>query len=764
MVRGFGAGGLGRQRGGARAEAPTDLQLREGVRKGADYLLSVRKPNGTWEGVNGWDKEHPQPGAETALVLRALLRAGDMTDDPRLAAESNELSAAVKYVLRLKPTTTYAAAEQAMAAAMLRPQAETTAALEQAKEYLVGAMHADGSYGYSTEEGRPEEAGDPMNAQFAVQGMRAAVEAGVAAPASYWGTVDQYWRKLQLPEGGWSESAAAAGTARAAELGMSARGLASVLTAGEFLDTEARLTPRGQGGGDGSGVGERGVQRPGQTSGTELAGDLAAWRGVERVALACGLRRVGATAWYPRIAGELLRTQGPRGEWSAAFWSGAKAPSATYGTAEALLFLADGGAPVLFSKLRYDGPWDARPRDDANLSNWLGQQFEEEWNWRVVNVQAPAEEFLEAPVLLITGSKDPKFTAEDVARLRGFVNGGGLILLTADGGSAEFTEAVTKKYAPQVAQGRYAMRELAGDNPVLGMWSKVGMSSRLLGMSNGVRELWIHSPQDLGAAWEGRRLGQKDAWTIGANVYYYATGKGLAWKRPGAETTVESAAKAVRKIEVARVEYAGNWDPEPEAWVRMTEAARGFRTELTVTTRKIAELDAQQTPVADLTGTAEFTLSKEDVAALRAYLDGGGMLLADAAGGSEAFGKALRELAAELYPDTALTPLPLNHAIYNGALPDTVRADRAEYTRYTVSLRGPSDVPRLLGVVDDKGRAVIVFSPDDLTHALLGTNTWGIVGYDGETARRLVRNILLVATQRTGAEARAPSATREATN
>ena len=79
-----------------------------------------------------------------------------------------------------------------------------------------------------------------------------------------------------------------------------------------------------------------------------------------------------------------------------------------------------------------EGHWNQRPRDAANLMNWMSHQFERQINFQVVGIDTDAEEWLDAPVLLITGSKDPKFTNDDVEKLRQFVRMGGLIFSCAD--------------------------------------------------------------------------------------------------------------------------------------------------------------------------------------------------------------------------------------------------------------------------------------------------------------------------------------------
>ncbi|MEI7767848.1 MAG: hypothetical protein WCJ97_10495, partial [Phycisphaerae bacterium] len=48
-------------------------------------------------------------------------------------------------------------------------------------------------------------------------------------------------------------------------------------------------------------------------------------------------------------------------------------------------------------------------------------------------------------------------------------------------------------------------------------------------------------------------------------------------------------------------------------------------------------------------------------------------------------------------------------------------------------------------VLTQGDKLLAIVSEDDLTSGLLGTNTWGIVGYGSETAIPLVRNMVLYA-------------------
>jgi hypothetical protein len=79
-------------------------------------------------------------------------------------------------------------------------------------------------------------------------------------------------------------------------------------------------------------------------------------------------------------------------------------------------------------------------------------------------------------------------------------------------------------------------------------------------------------------------------------------------------------------------------------------------------------------PIAWLSMGDDFELTDEQVDNLRAYLDLGGLLIADPLGSSSGFRSAMQELAGQLYPGLAFEPVPADHPIYQGLV--TARPDR----------------------------------------------------------------------------------------
>jgi hypothetical protein len=307
------------------------------------------------------------------------------------------------------------------------------------------------------------------------------------------------------------------------------------------------------------------------------------------------------------------------------------------------------------------------------------------------------------------------------------------------------------------------MRQLPPDHPLFNgdLWAKVKNPPKILGLSNGLREIWIHSPIDMGAVWHKKERESSPAWDIPGNLYFYATGKTNLKSR--LQSSIVHAPDTVPgpTLTLGRLLIGDNADPEPAAWPRMSRLMRTVcQTDIQIKTITLADLAKSDPPPAlHLTGTTAFTLSDPDIKILQNYLDKGGILLADSAGMSPAFTSSFLQLAGKLYPKNPLTPLPNNHPIYTAAgLPNAKPIHAIHYRPVWALKNGIHTDPRLQGIQPTKsGRYTILFSEQDITSGLLGTNTWSINGYTPESAQALARNMLLYALNNAPAAATQPT-------
>ena len=211
---------------------------------------------------------------------------------------------------------------------------------------------------------------------------------------------------------------------------MTCAGIASLLVARDYLDDNGlkataadrpTSSPAADAGLDQLDRGDNcvnGIFRPAGLS--AMGGAGYGLYGLERVGLASGYKYFGAHDWYAELAGHLIGEQRADGAWGRG-----SAAQTEVDTAYCLLFLARGRHPILYNKLRYDGRWNDRPRDVAHLARFAAKQLERPLNWQVVNLRRDWFDWMDAPVLYVSGEQPPKMTDHDYANLRDFALGGG---------------------------------------------------------------------------------------------------------------------------------------------------------------------------------------------------------------------------------------------------------------------------------------------------------------------------------------------------
>lgn len=679
----------------------------------------------------------PNYGGVTALCTYALLAAGD---DPQQARMKRTL----QWLAACPMHGTYARSLRANVWGMLGRDTPFRKHLLVDVKWLTDSVDGRGAYNYypgpkvagSPADPRPEEAVryDNSNSQLAVLGVWAGVRNGVEVPLNYWQQVERHWISDQNPDGGWGYR-----RGRTSYGSMSVAGLASMFICFDniyymdFLGCKADTA-------DPHIV--KGMKWLDQNfSATRNPGYGGYYYyylyGVERVGLASGYKYFGKKDWYKLGASALLRRQRPDGQWGG-----------VVDTSFALLFLARGRHPVLFNKLEYPGSWNPRPRDLANLTRWMSRTFETQVNWQIIHLGVPVAEWHDAPILYISGAVAPRFSKQDLEKLRRFVHQGGVIFSEAACSQATFTLAMKRYYARLFPE--YELKRLGRGHPLFSkdLHFPIRTGWGLSGISNGVRLLAIHAAAEVSRAWQLNNYATEgDAFRLAANIYFYVTDKGILPPRGVSRWPRKMNLASVESLRVARIRHAGNWNPEPLAWRRFAILmSNRYRQAVDVSEpMEIAKLDAAQWPAAAMTGTAWFEFTDEQKRALVKYVAAGGTLVVDAAGGSDAFAAAAESQIRNLLPGGEYVLIPGKHAIYDKAGP---RIDKVRYRRATRTSVIDPRKPRLRGV-SYKGRIAIVFSRDDLTAGLVGYPCWGLKGYKPDSAFALMRNILLYANGKT---------------
>jgi hypothetical protein len=231
-----------------------------------------------------------------------------------------------------------------------------------------------------------------------------------------------------------------------------------------------------------------------------------------------------------------------------------------------------------------------------------------------------------------------------------------------------------------------------------------------------------------------------DRFRLAVNVALYASGKIDLRNRLSTPYVPEPARAAERSVAVARLKYPGNWNPEPYAWTRFARLLQE-QTGSGIAMQEVAlkDLKPDAAPLAHLTGTAAYQFTADQIAAVKAYVNGGGVLLVDCCGGGNAFSVSVRsDLIAKAFVGDP-QPLPPDDPLLAGLSAGKANDSPLRLRPYAVDRLGRA-APPILRL--KSGRGYVLFSALDLTSGLLGTHTWGILGYQPDSAQRFLRNLV----------------------
>ncbi|MEM6560313.1 MAG: DUF4159 domain-containing protein [Planctomycetota bacterium] len=601
---------------------------------------------------------------------------------------------------------------------------------------------------------------DMSVSQYGVLGVWAVSEY-VEIPPGYWRLVQDAWLSWQQPNGGWAYLGNPSAE-KPVVASMTTAGIATLFLTQDMLPDPSAVRCNGNRSNPALDkamdlfvknypqiIGKGPKNQFGTYGAATGKQNLYTLYGVERIGVASGLKYFGEFDWYASGAEFILSKQQPNGSWG-------NLPNTCF----ALLFLSRGREPVMMNKLDYtlapprgnevEARWNQRPRDVANAALYTGKQTERTLNWQIIDVNAgPVDQIVDdlhdAPILYISGDQ-PLFISDDIkAKLKQYLLEGGMIIANPDCNNGGFKRSLVKLAGELFPDQPWDWRTLPQNHPIyteqqfkVSNWRR---RPNMQGLSNGVRELILLLPNDMAKTWQSKNLRDEEDFQLAANLYLYAIDKNnTLYKGETYLVEKDPKKKPAKKITVGRIEYNGNWNPEPAGWDQLAAVMHNEHdTELVTETVTAADLDAKTFPIVHMTGTSTIA-DAELVAALETYINAGGVLIADAAGGNSDFatsfeqtiGKALGPAATQSLSNL----LPADHALYGGKPMDVDYRPFAQ-ARLTGSLDRPS-----LRAHEIDGKLAVIYSPLDLTAGLLGNPVDGINGYTPESAQDVMATIL----------------------
>ena len=707
--------------------APSGADVQRATDSARRFLIEQIRDDGSSTGEI--DPNNCRYGGKTALLVQALLWA---RTDP---AKCPPLARSLDWLAKARLTGTYAVALRACAWGLLGDP-NSLPLLRKDAQWLIRAANDRGAYTYTSSDGQAGRQWDNSNSQMALLGVSAAIQRGLEAPPAYMRLVRQHWLDNQQPDGGWGYLTTERMPRTRTYGSMTAAGLASLYVCFDSLGGEDFV--RCAAAGDSPAVvkaldwlGRRFDARENPAKGVEW---YHYWLYcVARVGLASGHKYLGEHDWFAEGSTALLQGRNSDGS----FGYGDRVAE----TAFALMFLIRGQSPVLVNKLRYPGQWNPRPRDAANLAQWMTRQFERNMSWQIVTLDSPIEYWHEAPVLYISGAGPVDLDGRQIEKLRQYVQQGGTLLSEAACNRGDFTIDMGKLYAKIFPD--HPLIRLPAAHQVYSSYFQPKAEAPLFAVTNGVRLLAVHAPQELSL---GLQLGPRDAYLptyqLAANIWAFATDRTIVHPRDAVSWPQADKAAPVATIRLARLRHNGNCDPEPLAWQRFAIRVNNrFHVRLDVSApMAIADLDANAWPIAHITGTDPFELSDRDQAALRKFFADGGTLVADAAGGNDLFLRSFEKQVIPLAGGDKSGRVAQDNPIYTAGPYNLTKVQyRAEYAQTL----GESERTRPhLRAVLKNNRPVILLSEPDITTGLLGIPVYRLKGYSPDSAEQLMTNVL----------------------
>jgi hypothetical protein len=730
--------------------------VRAAILRAIDHLGNLQGPGGRWA-------DYAQDGGVTALVTYALLQAGVAPDD-------RAVEAALGVLRRTPDEDTYVIALKALAFSAADPK-KYREDIQACTDRLLLYQNPGGGWGYGrcgppppnpnydvgppsakveAERQRVCQRPDASNTQFAILGLVEAARAGARVPLDAWRKADRFLRTTQRPDGGWGyvysglDTPPAKGTdaGKAAEPDESYGSITAAMVAGLCLchdllapaDTPEAAAER-------LAAIDKGLAwiaahyTLAENPGRDLAWYYFWLYGLERAGVATGRRAFGDHDWFREGTALLVEGQRADGSWT----------DRLYHDALCLLFLAKAYRPLLVERLQWDGQPRRDPRDLDHLVRYLERRVGGEYvAWQVLKGDAPLEEWLAAPLIQVAGRGPFKMPAAAAANLKAYLAQGGLVLFDADGGDAAFADSVRKMLAEMFPESR--LEPLAADHPIYTAVHKVAPVT-LEVLNLGCRAAVILAPKGLADGWAAADPAKpNDALRLGENLAVYATAgetlpERLAIAAPLALPPETPTPRGAYRI--GQIQHDGDWQPRPYALPNLlADVAKRFGVSVANRAEpvRLTQAGLANYHVLYITGHYAFALSDAEREALREYLDRGGFLWAEACCGRQGFDKAFRELAKQLYPDTDLEMLPLDHPIFQGKVGTPIR--EVVYSPAVQAEAPALHRPVLYGLTRN-GHLVIAYSPYGLACGLDGMKTYGARTYSPGDARRLATNILL---------------------
>ncbi len=782
-------------------EQETVAKVNRAIDTGVQYLRVNRKATQHWEGF--WLNEITgMEGGVTALGCLAMLNCGVRADD-------KDLSAALDFLRKLKPEKTYVVALKIMCLAEARNPKDLPQ-IQDGIGWLIKTARKErgklAGWGYPISD---LDRADASNTQYALLGLYSGKQAGAKIPDEVWKEIRGLYINTQTKEtrdtGHWSYIE----QEKRASFTMTVAGVAGLVIARMGLNENAQqFDPKT---GIAAKCGEYAENEPIRRgmnwigSDTRFAFDKALESkstfyniyGIERVGRLSGQRFIGKYDWYREGCDYLVRMQNKDGSW-ASETGFAEDQTKVIATSFALLFLSKGKSPVLISKLAHgdavikDGifiekgdadaivDWNRKNNDARNLADYASKELFKNLplGWQVYDPRRkefPKEQdildevgvLVQSPILYFNGHAAPKLTGQQETLLKKYIEEGGFVIAEACCGSVDFAAGfrdLMKKLFPA--------NELKPMTPEHAIWRThfavpPTEFKRVECLERGCRTVLVFFPEPISGYWEeskymaptGKAAANRgeSAFHLGMNIIAYATGMEPPKQRLSKRTIAdnkEERAPVKGFLKPAQIEIPEQ-PPAPAAMRNLMNFLRDeARLDVVVGVEKLKPNDEDlfKYKFLYMHGRKSFDFDSEDIDNIKANLQSGGLLLADACCGQPQFDASFRKLMGKMFPENKLEAIPVDDLLFSEKLNrtaiKTVKRREKAGSAQAGNDAGFEDLPPALEGIKLNGRWVVIYSKYDLGCALENHKSTDCLGHNPDSARRIAAAAVLYSLKR----------------
>jgi hypothetical protein len=418
-----------------------------------------------------------------------------------------------------------------------------------------------------------------------------------------------------------------------------------------------------------------------------------------------------------------------------------------------LLFLTKGNRPILFSKVKWgqQNDWQPRHRDVRNLSQHISTSLDQQIDWQVTTLNRQNKSFGKAPILYISGLKTFLLNQDERLALKSFIENKGTVLIAPCLKSPIFINSITKELQSLFPGTQF--KEIPSEHKIRRMFYNLQKSDiplKVLKSSCNSKNIFLCT-SDISLQYEANTPLKPTRYSLTNLIKLALKNKPLIEKLNTPTTKpiklatqsklfINTTGASSEGIDITQILFGKDLsqiNPDP-----LNHALGFMRKSLKITTKKginllsLNNLKAlQKQAIIYMTGTAAFELSTKEKSNLTIYLKNGGFLFADARCSCAEFHTSFQKLITEIFTKNTLDLIPLSSPIHSSPFKLDISFSKA--------LKATHDQtkPFLRGLKINK-RYAVIYSPFDITTSLNNQLDEESKGVKQISALKLISNII----------------------